>query len=446
MEGRRLLRRPRKPVICTRSGRRLLLSAASFCVALTCLGQSQDPLERRAHDVASFLGAQEVLFSEYFSEAFLEQVGAPQLEAIFANFHSNTGRVTSVVPDARQSPLAGKFQLHTDGGFAVPIDLVVDPEPPHLITGLWLSPPVPLAGSFDELVAEFEKLHGTAAFQVKQLTPRPEVIASIEADSALALGSGFKLFVLSALHQAILDGDLEWESVVRLDPARKSLPSGILQQWPDNAPLTIHSLASLMISRSDNTATDALIHIVGRDKVEATVKHLAVSSAARNLPFLTTLELFQLKHEPEGPFTSSYLLADESERRAILEGGSAPPAHSLRPFQSPTLISEIEWFASADEMSMLLDDLRSRFEEEGGEELKSILSINPGIDLNPAAWPYIGFKGGSEPGVLHLSYLLQAASGEWFTVVATWNDPDSTVRSESLAGLVRRAADLILER
>lgn len=47
----------------------------------------------------------------------------------------------------------------------------------------------------------------------------------------------------------------------------KSLPGGILQNWPKGAPLTLHTLAGLMISQSDNTAADTLLEILGRDVV-----------------------------------------------------------------------------------------------------------------------------------------------------------------------------------
>ena len=53
------------------------------------------------------------------------------------------------------------------------------------------------------------------------------------------------------------------------------------------APITIHTLASLMISESDNTATDALIDLVTRNSVE--------TISPRNRPFMTTREFFQLK-------------------------------------------------------------------------------------------------------------------------------------------------------
>lgn len=425
--------------------RALLPAAVCVCIGVTAFGQVADPLERRAHDIAAFFGGAGEQYQDVFSDEFLAQVPPSQLDAIFSDLSTRTGSVTSVAFVSRSSDTTGRFRLHTDKGFAVPVDIVIDGDPPHLIAGLWLSPPIPLAPSFDELVAEFGALHGTVGFVAARLSPAPGVVASLASDTSLALGSGFKLFVLSALHNAIVDGDLGWDTVVRLDPDWKSLPSGLMQDWPDHAPVTIHTLASLMISRSDNTATDALIYLLGRERVEAEVKRIAPQSASRNLPFLTTLEMFQLKSEPGGERARRYLSGDPKQRRQILEEDTLPAPDSLSPFHRPTLIDQIEWFASASEMAALLGDLRSRFDGAHGEPLRSILAINPGLVVDDAEWPYIGFKGGSEPGVLHLSYLLQDASGGWWALIATWNDTEATVDTETLVGLIQRATDLLTE-
>ncbi len=429
------------------AARAVVLAALSWCVAVTAAAQDVDPLEERANDVAELFGAEEPAYDELFSTAFLDQVPPDQLDTIFGDFHSRTGGVTAVVPAERPSPTSGRFRLHTDGGFAVPIDLAIAPEPPHKIVGLWLSAPVPLAASFDELVAEIEALPGKIGFTATRLDPDPQVMTHLNADVPLALGSAFKLFVLAALHEAIVEGELAWDTVVELDPRWKSLPSGILQTWPDEAPLTIHTLASLMISRSDNTATDALIHVLGRERVEAQVERHAPRSAPRNRPFLTTRELFQLKNEPEGERTQQFLAADASQRRTLLDEGGWPPVDSLKPFPdgAPTLVEELEWFASAREMALLLDHLRKQFDDPHGSELKGILTINPGINLDELAWPYIGFKGGSEPGVLNLSYLLRSGSGVWYAVVASWNNPEDVVQTETLVGLAQRAIELLVE-
>ena len=69
----------------------------------------------------------------------------------------------------------------------------------------------------------------------------------------IAVGSTVKLAVLAALEQEVEKGRLSWTSIVDLKPEWKSFPSGILREWPDGSPLTLHTLAALTIALSDNT-------------------------------------------------------------------------------------------------------------------------------------------------------------------------------------------------
>src|SRR5205085_7243909 len=101
------------------------------------------------------------------------------------------------------------------------------------------------------------------------VTKNGEALYSLNPDTALAVGSAFKLGVLKALKDQIDAGTRKWSDVVELQASDISLPSGTLQIWPVGSPFTLHTLAGLMISISDNTAADMLLKLVGRDKVEA---------------------------------------------------------------------------------------------------------------------------------------------------------------------------------
>ncbi|TGD67441.1 hypothetical protein EYC08_01910 [Tabrizicola sp. WMC-M-20] len=64
-------------------------------------------------------------------------------------------------------------------------------------------------------------------------------------------------------------GQRDWADVVRLDSHHISLPSGLMQDWPVGSSVTLHTAALLMIAESDNTATDLLIDLLGRDRIAA---------------------------------------------------------------------------------------------------------------------------------------------------------------------------------
>lgn len=57
-------------------------------------------------------------------------------------------------------------------------------------------------------------------------------------------------------------------------------------------------------------------------------------------------------------------------------------------------------------------------------------------------WNYVGFKGGSEPGVMNVTLLLQRKDGNWFVIAATVNDHDKAVTEmsvvEAVAGVAQR--------
>ena len=54
----------------------------------------------------------------------------------------------------------------------------------------------------------------------------------------------------------------------------------------------------------------------------------------------------------------------------------------------------------------------------------------------------MGFKGGSEPGVINMTLLLEGKDDSWFVVTASWNDPQAAVNEVRFAGLMSKAAEL----
>lgn len=66
---------------------------------------------------------------------------------------------------------------------------------------------------------------------------------------------------------------------------------------------------------------------------------------------------------------------------------------------------------------------------------RQILARNPGVLLYPSQFPYVGYKVGSEPGVLSLNWLLQRQDGRWFVVSLLANDQRQALNEEALQGL-----------
>ena len=110
---------------------------------------------------------------------------------------------------------------------------------------------------------------------------------------ALPTGSIFKLLVLAGVVDAVEAGELTWDEELEITEAVQSLPSGILQDREPGSVVTVQEAAELMISISDNTATDLLIAAVGQDRLRSSAE-LAGADPDRVTPVQTTRELFIL--------------------------------------------------------------------------------------------------------------------------------------------------------
>uniref|UniRef100_A0A7C3HBK3 Serine hydrolase n=1 Tax=Meiothermus ruber TaxID=277 RepID=A0A7C3HBK3_MEIRU len=332
--------------------------------------------------------------AEWFAPAFLQQVPLAQVEAILQQLLGGLGRYEGVEPDGPN------FRVNFERG-VVPAQISLDSE--GRIQGLFFRPPQPKAAlTPEQLLAEYRKLPGEVSVLVLE---GPQERLSLNADRALAVGSSFKLAVLEALRQQIEAGQRRWSDTVPLRPEWKSLPSGTLQNLPDGTPLSLEQYATQMISISDNTATDALISIVGRAEVE--------KLAPRNRPFLTTREAFVLKNPQNREWLERYR-ANPAERAALLPQLARLPLPDVSVFAGGPVAIDVEWFFSTRELCTLM----------GRVQALPLMSLNPGL-ANPADWQRVAYKGGSEPGVLNLTTWLTAKNGRQYCVSATWNNPQA---------------------
>ncbi len=354
---------------------------------------------------------------------------------------------TSLV--AKPAPWAAQFRVVLDKGYAIPFTLSVEPSPPHLLNGLFIGTPLRLVATFDELTIELRNKYPRVSFLAAQLdtlgmfTP----VAQINADTALAIGSGFKLYILAETIRQIDEGTLRWDDIVTLDSATRSTPSGILQKWPSGAPVTIHTLATLMISQSDNTATDLLLHRVGRANVEAMQRTAGSQHADRNIPFLSTREFFALKSAAGKSLLSLYVTSTPKVRRTLLDTLNRIAYDQLAPATpgKPYEVEAIEWFASASDLVRVAAWIHQNTADIAVQQGRAILAVNPGVQFPSVKWRYVGFKGGSEPGVLSGTFLLQRTDGMWYVISLTANDSAQPINTAELFGYVQRAAELLAQ-
>lgn len=374
-----------------------------FTVAGTTVAAESAPGITEEQALQRLLTAQ-VLSPEWFAEIFLAEFPVDQMQAFIGQLTGSLGAFQSVKKSG------DVYEAVFDGG-VLPTLIHLDDQ--GRIDGIYFYPPRLRAGEIDAFAAEIAALPGeTSLLVVKD----GQVIADHQAELPLAVGSSFKLAVLAALKEEVLAGVRSWGDVLLLTDEAKSLPTGILQEWPAGSPLTLQTLASLMISISDNTATDALIHLLGRSRVE--------QFSLLNRPFLTTKEAFILKNPANADALAAYRRGDEAGKRAILHQSAALPLPTGSPFLDSPVALDVEWYFSAWELCGLMAFVQDL----------PLMSINPGV-ARAADWERVAYKGGSEPGVLSLVTWLAAADGSEYCVAATWNNHDDVIDFNALSSL-----------
>jgi beta-lactamase class A len=368
------------------------IAAIAACLAFALLGGrvAADTALTPQAALARLFTAQHV-DAGWFTQAFLQQASAAQVEAIVASLRTQMGAYQRIEPQGAKYSVI--FAHGTDTA-----SIALDQS--GLISGLFFEVPQPTASSLEGAVAAFRDLPGRVSLLVEGAGATRAALAP---DQTLAVGSTFKLAVLNALKKKIDAGTTSWQSIIKLQARDKSLPSGVLQTWPDGAPLTVYAMAALMISQSDNTAADSLLLYARRGDVEA--------FGYGNRPFLTTREAFILKDPKNAALLQRFRAGDEAQKRALLAQVDALPLPDPDIFAGGELADDIEWFFSTRELCQLMS----------GVAALPFMSINPGV-ADTSDWQRVAYKGGSEPGVLNLTTWLVARSGKSYCVSATWND------------------------
>lgn len=340
--------------------------------------------------------------TNWFAASFLAQVPLQQVQSILISLKAELGAYQAV------TAAGGDYRVMFEKG-TVPTKIVLNAQ--GQITGLLFQPPRLNLSRLSEAVAQFKSLPGNVSLLVREGNTER---AALNSQTPLAVGSTFKLAVLAALKQQVATGQRAWAEIVPLQATFKSLPSGFLQTWPEGALLSVQSLAALMISQSDNTATDHLIQLVGRSPIE--------SLTPRNRPFLMTREAFILKSNKNAALLKRYRAGNADDRRKLLSELATQPLPDVQEFTAGPIAPDVEWFLTTTELCNLMAHVQDL----------PLMSINPGA-ARADEWERVAYKGGSEPGVLNLTTWLRAKTGKQYCVSATWNHTEALPEERFIA-------------
>lgn len=280
------------------------------------------------------------------------------------------------------------------------------------VNGLLVRPQTPDIESFDDFTAALDVLgtdYAVLAAHIEDTTCVP--VFGAHAERSMPMASVAKLYVLGAVADAVSAGDLRWDEVLTITTDTKSLPTGELQDRADGSTVTVREATEKMISLSDNTATDLLIHRLGREAVEAQAVTLGHHDPESLTPFPTTREAFLIGFgDPER--REAWREADYAERLALLDSVQGEPLEvdETTIIYRPVYPDGVDWFGSQNDICAAYAHLKAK-----DTNVTDILALNPGLTLSSTDWSYTGFKGGTMPGVLATSWILTDNTGQdWY--------------------------------
>ena len=141
-----------------------------------------------------------------------------------------------------------------------------------------------------------------------------EVIA-YHGDSPFPTASSYKLYILAELFRQVYTGERKLSDRYPLTDDVKAVGSGVLQILDAGAELTLKDYATLMMTISDNTATDVLFNLVGRDNIKKNViDALGLTNTKCDYNCAEGLDLF-------------FAMRGRSIEQILADNGGVPPSY-----------------------------------------------------------------------------------------------------------------------
>ena len=269
---------------------------------------------------------------------------------------------------------------------------------------------------------------------------------------ALALGSVFKTWILGAVAKDIADGLLNRNDPVTLVAAQRAAGASINNE-PLGTVFTVQEMATLMMGVSDNTATDHLHELVGREAAGAMLSQYGVADVDRLLPFLNISEQFHVFTRFDLGTAQSYVNGTEAFQQSFLASDIIPQGPSFPinfPFFHEQLLTSGTWIATAADICRTLAGLHTTADSNAAftlvDEAMGAGIAQPNIRN---VWDRVWFKGGSLDSsatgrhVLAHAWLLEN-SGEFgpFVVVALVTNPSGGIDGFDVQSILSRIVEL----
>ncbi|HJT99379.1 MAG TPA: serine hydrolase, partial [Rhodanobacteraceae bacterium] len=173
--------------------------------------------------------------------------------------------------------------------------------------------------------AKFATLSGAPALLVGRIGANGQcsAIADLHASELRATASIFKIWVLGGVARAVARGELDVGDPVPLI-ASEIAPGGAINDEPLGTVFTVADMARLMLGISDNTATDHLHELAGRERIGEFVDESGVADPNVLKPLLGISEQFHLFFSFPLATSLAYVNGTEAYQQQFIDSDIVP--------------------------------------------------------------------------------------------------------------------------
>lgn len=278
-----------------------------------------------------------------------------------------------------------------------------------------------------------------------------QLVTGRDATTPRSTASIFKLWILAGVADALDERVIFHDQVVALDGS-KQVAGGPLSREPAGLPMSVDRLATLMMGVSDNTATDMLLALSGRDRIDSLHAEYGHATPELMAPQLGISEQFHLFFSFPMAEALEYVNGTESFQRDFLANRIVPLGASGSGgggYFNESLFIDGAWQASP--MDICGNFARHRQHAPGSD---AALLVDRALQTSAAQpnvrehWDRVWYKGGNLESsvngqlVLTHAFMLESAGRDPVVVVAMANNSSGQIDVFDVQSVVGRLLQL----
>lgn len=299
---------------------------------------------------------------------------------------------------------------------------------------------------------KFMTLSSSPALLVARINSANQCVAIEQraANQPRATASLFKSWVLAGVGRAIALGSLAGDDPIPL-VASELAPGGIINNEPLGTPFPVSDLASLMMGDSDNTSTDLLHEVIGRELIGQVVGATAIEAPQLLLPFLGISEQFHVFRSFPLPTALSYVNGTEAFQEQFLHAQIVPLGPNTGgPYLHIQLLTQGTWQATPNDICRMFAWTRRL--PQGSEAMAVVdAAFGSGVAQPNVRrhWHRAWYKGGSllsatnNYHVLTHAWMLENAGADPLVLIALSNSDGGGIDQYQVQSVTGRILELL---